>query len=486
VFRRVASLLRAHLASTPSGGSPIAALLTQALVASFFCALVNEALPPFVYGLFALTLTAALVTIPLIGELGWILRRDPAEDWVGSQPVRPIERRIARALHLGTVLWVLALGSLLPAAFFAPEVTDVLPRVLLPVLGLGLVTLLAAVILFLQNLLGERAESVLVGFQTLLVVSVVVGIVLGIRSVPTLASMPTLGDDHATFLWLYPPSWFAAPLASAAGEPARWWLPGGVGLLALGLLLALPPAASLRPVRTPWLSVLLWPARRFATRFWVRADERGAFDLVYDALPREREVVLRTVPMIGIPLAFLVVASTEGGSAQRSDVLALLLFTAAIYLPILLTHVPATATPLAAWILGTAPVPEGAIVAGTVKALAVRFLVPLYLLLGFITWIQAGPLQVVELALPGFLLSLLVLRRLYPVCVGGPPLSTAPDEIRFDLDWMGALGGYAIVLTLGAIAANRLLTPLGAVLLIGLLLGLEWLESRRLRGSALG
>ncbi len=38
----------------------------------------------------------------------------------------------------------------------------------------------------------------------------------------------------------------------------------------------------------------------------MRKGERGTFDLVWDALPLEREFVLRTYPMFGIPLAFLV------------------------------------------------------------------------------------------------------------------------------------------------------------------------------------
>ena len=87
MFRRVASLLRAHLASTPSGGSPVAALLTQALVASFFCALVNEALAPFVYGLFALTLTAALIAAATLLHEAWpdtyyqIVQEDGPIEW---------------------------------------------------------------------------------------------------------------------------------------------------------------------------------------------------------------------------------------------------------------------------------------------------------------------------------------------------------------------------------------------------------------------
>ena len=481
MWSRTRALLRARLASMPSGGAPVAPLLIQVLVASLTCGLVSDALPPFAYGVFALSLTGALVAIPLLGELGWLLRRDPAEEWVGALPATDRERRLARTAQLVLVLWVLALGSLLPAAVLAPESAPLLARILLPILGLGLVTCLGAALLSLQNLLGERAEGLLVAVQTLLVVGVVVGVVLGVRSVPTLARLPTIGDDHAPFLWLVPPAWFAAPLASAEGEPARWWLPALAGATGLLVLVLLPPAAERRPVRTPWLSILLWPLCRIARRWWVRDDERGPFDLVYDALPREREVVLRTVPMIGIPLAFLVVASAEGGGEARADVLALLLFTAAIYFPVLLTHVPATATPQASWLLATAPVPEGAVVAGAIKALVIRFLVPLYALLAFITWVQSGPEVVLRLALPGFLLAVFVLRRLYAVCVPNPPLSVSPEDIRFNQDWFGMLGGYALLLTLAAIAANRALTLSGALLAAAGLLLVEALSQRSLR-----
>ncbi len=225
--------------------------------------------------------------------------------------------------------------------------------------------------------------------------------------------------------------------------------------------------------------------RALATRVWVRSDERGVFDLVYDALPREREVVLRTVPMFGIPLAFLVVAATGADSAAsgtRGDVLALLLFTAGVYLPILLTHVPATATPGASWLTRCAPVPAAALVGGTIKALAVRFLVPLYALLSFIAWAQAGGEFVLRLALPGYLASLLVLRRLYRTCVSGPPLSTAPDQIRFDLDWLGLLGGLALGLTLMAVLAQRFLSGVPAALgFAAFLAGLELIAERSLR-----
>ena len=486
-WRRVRAVLRARLAAEAEGGSTLAAagaaLPAPALISSLLCALVRDALPPFAYGLFALSLSAALVAIRLLGELGWLLRRDTAAEWIGALPVRARELETARVLHLTLMLWILALGSLVPAAVFAPEHTPLLPRLLLPVLGLGLATFLAAVLLVVQNLLGERAEALLVAFQTLLVIGVVVGVIAGLRAVPQLARIPTLGDEHAPFLWLFPPSWFAAPIASVEGQPPRWWLPASASLASFALLLSLPTPAATRHPRSRWLSVLLWPVRAFVARSWVRRDERGPFDLVYDALPLEREVVLRTVPMIGLPLAFLVLSagSDPPAGAPPPDILAILLFTVGIYLPILLTHVPACRTPEAAWLHRSAPVPAGAVVAGTIKALTVRFLVPLYAALAVVTWDQAGADAVLRLAVPGFLISLAVLRRLYPICVGAPPLSTAPEELRFDLDWFALLGGLALILPVAAGLANRLLTPFGAILLVAGLLAVERASDRALR-----
>ena len=483
---RVLALLRARLASGPQGGLPVAAWLAQGVIIGVFCALVRDHLPPFAYGVFALSLSAAFLALPLLGELGWLLRRDEAEAWIEAQPVRRHELELARLAHLLILLGGLVLGGLVPAAVFAPSDTELWGRFALPLLGLGQAVLLAAILLGVQSSLGERAEGLLVALQTLLVIGVVVGLVLGLRWIPSLARLPTLGDEHAAFLWLLPPAWFAAPLAAAEGEAARLWLPAFVTVLALVVLALIPPPARERRASgSSWLTLLFSPVRRLAQRWWVRSDERGPFDLVYDALPREREVVLRTVPMLGIPLAFLVVASTEEGVAgARADLLALLLFTVGVYLPILLTHVPGTSSPRAAWLTGTAPVPEGAIRSGAIKALAVRFLVPLFALLSFIAWTQAGALWTLRLAPPALIVALLVLRSLYPVCVSDPPLSVAPSDLRFELDWMGVLGGLSLVLTLLAVLAQRFVNgPVLGLGLLGAVLACEVLADRRLRRS---
>ena len=480
--RRVLVLLRARLASKgPGGGLPVAAWLSQALLAGVVCGLVRDSVPPFAYALVALSVCGALVAIPLLGELGYLLRADPASAWVTALPVTALELKLARTLHVLVALAVLALGSLVPAAVLAPGEFGLFGRLGLFLDGLGMVFALASVLLLAQSVLGGRAESLLVLVQTLLVIGVVVGLGLGLRQIPLLQDVDSLAAGGSV-LQAYPVSWFAAPW-SAGGGLLAVAAPAVLTALALLLLAVIPPPAEVVARRSAgWLERLLAPLRLAATRLWVRRDERGVFDLVYDALPREREVVLRTVPLLGIPLAFLFAAASGEPGPRRDALLAVLLFTPGTYLPVLLTQVPVSSSPRARWILETAPVPPAAVESGTVKALAVRFVLPLYLLLGVLGWQQGGLELTLRLALPGALVSLYVLRALYPMCVTAPPLSTLPDEVRSDLDWGNVLVVLAVALTVVAIAAVKYIDsyPRAGLAVAGLLV-LVALQDRRLR-----
>jgi len=127
---------------------------------------------------------------------------------------------------------------------------------------------------------------------------------------------------------------------------------------------------------------------------------------------------------------------------------------------VLLVHVPASASASARWILDTAPVGEREVAAGARKAVAVRFVVPLYAILFAAAWSQAGFAFALRLALPAALLSILLLRHLYAICVVGPPLSTKPDEIVVQLDWTGPLLMLAVGLTIAAVLAWRYVTSM--------------------------
>lgn len=466
-LRRVAALFRAFAAGHGASDTVLSALMLPAALTAAFAGLARGELTGFAHALVFLTLTGLFVAVPLLGDLAHLLRADASEEWIGALPATPREVRVARAAHLVVALLALAAGPLVPAALIAPEGFGLGERLALLACGAGVALFFAALLLLVQALLAGRAEGAFVLFQTLLVAGVFLGLVLGLRHLPVVGKLTGL---EGSALRLLPTAWFALPFAEGSGSGVA--VPLAISVVALAVVLFLPRVGALRRTRrATLLERVLAPARALATRLWVRPDERGPFDLVYDALPREREVVLRTYPMIGIPLAFLVAAATGEASGERQGLLALLLFTPGIYLPVLLAHVPASESSEARWLLGTAPVAEGAVANGAIKALAVRFLLPLYALLFALAWNGAGLAFALRLAVPGGLVTLLVLRWLYGLVVPDPPLSVAPDRIQTRLDWSGNLLVLAVGLTvLGVAAAFRLDLAWAAVASAGLVL----------------
>src|SRR5688572_23636525 len=480
MLARVLILLRARLAAYASvERAPIAALLMQALLAATLCGLARGELGPFAYGLFALTLSGLLVAIPLAGELARLLVVDEAAEWVRTLPVHPSEVRLARLLHLVVALFALALGALVPAALLAPAGTGVLLRLALVLGGLEQALLLAALVLLVQSVLRGWARPLLVLVQTALFIGVLMGAALGARVVPTLRAV---GGPHDLIggPWVWPQAWFAAPLSADADFALL--AAGPLAALAAALVLVLLPAPPDEPERrgAPLLTRLLAPARALATRLWVRRDERAVFELVFDALPRERAFVLRTYPLVAVPLAFLALGARDESGAAAEGLYALLCFTTAAYLPLVSAHVPASDSADARWMLATAPVSTAAIDGGAFKAVAVRLVLPLYALLALLCWSRGGALMALRLALPAALMAVLILRATWHTCVRDLPLSVDPDELSIDLDWLGLLGGLAMGLTLLSAVMTRFASSLGAALVLSaVLVGLELALTRR-------
>jgi hypothetical protein len=447
-------------------GWPVPTFVFFATLGSALALLVRDALPLFPYAVLALSVGGLLLAFPLLSDLGALLRHDEGGEWIGSLPALPVERAIARTLHLAVFLAGLAFAWSAPWAILAPDAVDTSERLALPALALLQAVFLAALWVSVQQLLLARLEGVFVLLESALVVVVVVTLVRLLGNLPWLA---TLVPGRAGLGW-FPPVWFAIPLVDGGWT---WGAPLGVTALSIVALLAVRTDRP-QPFRRRRSERWLEPLRRVAVRTWVRAEERGAFDLVYLVLPREREVALRTYPMLGIPLAFLWISATRAhgeGEVWRADLLALLLFTAGIYLPLLLTHVPLTESPGAAFLLRTAPCPASAVAGGAIKALFVRYLLPLYCtLLGLGLALGQAEL-LVRLWLPAVLLGLVLLRLLYPACVRDLPLSVAPEELRSEVDWAGRVATLAIGLTLLAVVANRFLdwkAGLGLAFLLGL------------------
>jgi hypothetical protein len=474
MWRRVLAVFRAGFSAHWGAGAwPVATMVAHGTVAAVLCGLASGALPPFAYGTFALAVCGALVALPLLGDFGPLLRSDPAAEWVEAQPVTRTELRLARTLLLLSAVGVLSLAALLPAACFAPSASLAL-RAAFVAAGLGQSLFLAALLLGIQSVLGERAEALLVLLQTILVVAIVVGLAAGLRLVPR---MTHLDAPSGSGLSAFPPAWFATALVPPGAALTAAWraapYAAAAASLAVLALAPLPPAPRARTTGG-WLPLLLAPLRALACRAWVRRDERPAFDLVFDALPLERDFVLRTYPMIGIPLAFLIAGARGEPDSTREGLLAVLLFTPGTYLPILLAHVPATASPDARWILETAPVRADAHARGASKAVALRFLLPLHALLFLLAWSQADLGFALRLGLPAAVVTAILARVLYPKFVHDLPLSVAPESIAARLDWAGTLAGLGLGLTLLAILAERFVVdPLRGLALAAALLLLE-------------
>ncbi len=481
MWNRILLIVRTQLAGEWMGEKgmrlPVAPILFQASLAFVLCGLARDSLGPFSYAVFALSVPLGMTSLSLLGELAPILRADPAADWIEAQPVRAVELRCARVLVLATLLGALALGSLLPAALLAPAGTSFTARVVLVAVGLAQTFFAAGVLLCVTSVLGRRAEGALVLVHTLVFGLVIVGFVAGLGQLATLAVF-----EHASgALLAYPPAWFASLLPGVHGGPGPTLaLVAMLATLAIFALAPFPPTPRVHRTVTP-LGVLLIPLRWLAARFWVRPRERAIFDLVFEALPAERDFVGRTYPLVAVPLAFLLLGA-ESGTDKGEGLFALLLFSPVIYLPILLLHVPATATPEARWIVDCSPLEPADEAGGARKAVAVRFLAPLYLALGILTWLRGDLALALRLTPVAAAAGLLALRLAWGFFVRHPPLSTAASELGSAWDDSSSSGMFVVAIgaTFLAIGAWSLVpSPTAAFVILAVVLALEALGGRR-------
>lgn len=482
---RVLVLLRARLAAQRRDAAlPVAALLIHALIAAALCGLVRGELTPFAYALVALSASAVLVAIPLLGELAPLFEADEARDFVRSQPVTAAEIHFARSLHLLLALATLALGSLIPAALLAPGSVGLLGRAAIVAGGLAQALALAAVLLALRSALGVRAHALLVAAQTCLFVGAIVGGAIGLGAVKH-AREWTSPLAREALAWM-PPAWFAAPLATgplpAAWELAPWAC--AVGAIAVLALVRAPKETPPRRIRD-WLGASLAPVRVLASRTWVARGERASFELVFDGLPAEREFQLRAYPLIAVPVAFLFLGATGEGASGRRGLLTLLLFAAGAYLPLLAAQVAGSRSHAARWLLETSPSPRASIDGGALKAVAIRFVLPLYAALAAIGCALGEARLTLALAPLAYLCAVAVLRATWRKCAGDLPLSVAPEALRVDLDWLGMLAAIAAALLAAALVAERVArSPVGLGAAFAALVAVELAADRSWRRSA--
>jgi hypothetical protein len=470
--RNVLILLRARRGLL---APPYAAWLAYGGIAAFVTGLVRDGYEPFPYALLALSTVALLLTLALLGELGSLLRAEPADEWVGALPVTRRERALARGILTVSTIELAALGPIAAGVLLAPSGWSWAARAGLAASGLALGLALAAAFVVLHALAGRGLERLLLAAHAALAVAVALGLVLGVQSLPRLAHLSP--EDCGWF----PLTWLAAPFSAESRGAASPWPAGLAALAAAGALWLAPAPAPPRAARAArGTGRLLAPIAALARRAWVARPESAGFELVWAALPREREFVQRTVPLAAVPFALVLAAALGEPGAERDGLLALLCFLPAVWTPVLLAQLPCSAWHEAHWLLALAPVERDHLDSGARKALVARFLVPLYVLLGAIAWQQVGLGFALRVVPAAFLGSAFALRLLHATVAGELPLSRPPEELRFESRWTNAF--WVIAFALAFAAAGAAFTPWFGPLL-ALLLGSTELAASRPGGA---
>ncbi len=456
VLHRIRALLTARLQAQGKGKSPIAALWSQALLAAAGAAILRGEVSAWAFAAAALCVSAFSVALPLLGELAPLLGDDESGDWLKSQPVRALEVRIARSAHLALLLLGLGLASGLPWALLAVD-WSLEQRAALVLAALGQAWTIAAVLVLVRSAARDRATWILVGVQTALWSLAILGSVFGPRLALRFSTPESLPTGWP--LRLAPPLRLAEVVALETSW--RWTTLTALIVLALGLLVFLPAPQEGRAVRNVSLtSLALTPLRRLARRLWMRPSERASFELVFDALPLEPDFALRAYPLLAVPLGFVFVGLRSEAGSERDTLLALLLFLPSLYLPLLCAHVPLSRSAAARWILETSPMDRAQIDSGARKAVAVRFVLPLYLLLGASCAAMSGLDFALRLTPLAAATAWFTLRGSWKMFVRDLPLSVDPKEVHINMDWFGPLAGIGLgIAILAALAARYVPSP---------------------------
>ena len=188
-----------------------------------------------------------------------------------------------------------------------------------------------------------------------------------------------------------------------------------------------PPADARQP-RTASLSL----AERMANWLTSNSLEHAGFTFVWFITGRDRKFKLRTYPGLGFGLAYAVVMSLNKTSSmgQGSGFYLFILYFGGIYLISAFLQIAVSDNFKAAWIYESSPVSQpGPLLAGGLKALIVKLMIPYYCLLAAYVLYLKG-IAVLPDVLLAFVNSLVMLLITAVMSKRHLPFSMAQDVVR--------------------------------------------------------
>jgi ABC-2 type transport system permease protein len=270
---------------------------------------------------------------------------------------------------------------------------------------------------------GERLRDIILYFQMFMTVLIVGGYQL----LPRLVDMRLIRElqiDDRWWIYLFPPTWMAAPIDLLAGHLKTPQLI----LSAMAVVLPLAGLVVVLRVLGPRFSRALAEmdtvsksraapspvrgrnstAQRLAGLCCRTRVGQAAFEFVWLLCSRDRQFKLRTYPSFAIIFIFPIFFLLSGHEGFREAFAGLsatknylfVLYMAGSVLPSTLVHLRFSDNWQAAWVYDALPVAlPGEIFAAAMKALIVRFVIPAFAIVSCVTLAIWGPRIVGDLAL---------------------------------------------------------------------------------------
>ncbi|GAB3036709.1 hypothetical protein [Spirosoma pulveris] len=214
---------------------------------------------------------------------------------------------------------------------------------------------------------------------------------------------------------------------------------------------------------------------------WVTTNslERAAFAFTWRITGRDRKFKLKTYPQLGFGLAYVVAMSFQGGSLGSAGFFYLFaLYFAGLYVMVAQYQLGISDNYRASWIYGSAPVEApGDVLAGSLKALIIKLLIPFYVILASYILYRYG-LDKISDVLLAFSNSLVMLVSSALLSTRYMPFSVVPDALKQNNTARGLLTSL-ILAVIGFSHYGLTLIPYGVWIATPLSMGVFFLLLQR-------
>ncbi len=473
---------RQHIShSRKNQKEPGNAFLMTLLVYSFFgifVALALYTIPSFMLSMILFfSYLMVMVAMTLITDFSSILLDTSDNTIILPRPVNGRTLFVARVTHILIYLGQLAIAiSLVPAISVFVKYGGILFLAFSVAIVMSILTAVfltnALYLLILQFSSEEKLKNIINYFQIFMAVGVMGGYQILPRLIERL-DMDTFAFEIQWWNFLLPPVWMAGAMETLGFIILD---PKHVGLTLCAV--TIPPLGTylvnryFTPIFNRKLGTLgsgietVRKEKKGSTAFlnslsqWVThsSSERGAFDLIFKILGRDRKIKLKIYPAFGYIIVFGFIFMLRGKedfattwyNLPDTEYHLILLYLMFMVLQVTLHEIPYSDDFKASWIYFSAPLERpGEILSGMVKAMLVRLFLPGYLIISVFVLIVWGPRAIDDILFSLFnnflmLIILAVINKRYL------PLSLAPNVRSQTGNLMRGILTFIMIAILGA------------------------------------